>query len=217
MHSLHWPLPSPVRVCRDGCIVFPGAHCKAAGWVHRACDAHWGVPMMPLLMGLDMLWQQLERLEHEHRPEALRRPGYKYYDDFDDLEARAGRVQRLRSVLFFSGVQAEGILAERLAGINLSGVLRILVDACKDVALYWGGSVLAGGALGGAFGALGGGVGALPGAAVGAGLGTQIGAWVLGILGLKALLKTWAPRCPRRLATTSAASGWRGARCAIGR
>src|SRR5512140_3651250 len=97
---------------------------------------------MPLLMGLDVLWGQLERLEHAHRPEAMRRPGYQYDDDFDDLEARTGRVQRLRGALFFSGMGAERILAERLAGINLSGMLRILVDACKDVALYWRGSVL---------------------------------------------------------------------------
>jgi hypothetical protein len=155
--------------------------------------------MMPLLMGLDSLWWRLERLEHEHRPEAWRRPGYRYYDDFDDQEARTGRVQRVRGALFFSGVEAGSILAERLAGINLSAVLRILLDACKDVAVYWGGSVLAGGALGGAIGAFGGGVGALPGAAIGAGLGSQVGAWVLGILGLKALLEDLGTALPEAL------------------
>lgn len=155
--------------------------------------------MMPLLMDHDNLWRHLEKLEHEHRPEAGRRPGYSYYDDFDDQEARRGRVHRVRGALFFSSMEAGRILGERLAGIDLSAVLSILLNACKDVAVYWGGSVLAGGALGGAIGAFGGGVGALPGAAIGAGLGSQVGAWVLGILGLKALLADLGTALPEAL------------------
>jgi len=148
--------------------------------------------MMPLLMGLDSLWRQLESLEHDHRAEAWQRPGFTYHGNFDEQQARTGRVDRVRNALFFSGGEAGHIVAEQLAGINLSSVLHILLDACKDVAVYWGGSVLAGGALGGALGAFGGGVGALPGAAIGAGLGSQVGAWVLSILGLKALLEDGA-------------------------
>lgn len=94
--------------------------------------------MMPVLMGLDSLWRQLERLEHAHRPDARRRPGFTYYDDSDDPQARTSRVQRVREALFFSGEEAGHIPAERLAGINLSTVLHILLDACKDAALYWG-------------------------------------------------------------------------------
>jgi hypothetical protein len=108
-------------------------------------------------------------------------------------------VQRVRAALFFSGGEAGRILGERLAGIDLSAVLSILLNACKDVAVYWGGSVLAGGALGGAIGAFAGGVGALPGAAIGAGLGSQAGAWVLGILGLKALLEDLGTALPEAL------------------
>jgi hypothetical protein len=155
--------------------------------------------MMPLLMGLDSLWRQLESLERDHRAEAWQRPGFTYYGNFDDQQARTGRVERVRSALFFSGVEAGHIVAERLAGINLSSVMNILLDACRDVAAYWGGSVLAGGALGGAIGAFGGGVGALPGAAIGAGLGSQVGAWVLGILGLKALLEDLGNALPEAL------------------
>jgi hypothetical protein len=156
------------------------------------------MPMMPLLMGLDHIWRRLESLEREHRT-AARRPGFTHYDDFDDQQARAGRVDRVRSALFFSGVEGRGMLAARLAGIDLSTMIQILLDACKDVAVCWGGSVLAGGALGGTFGAFAGGVGAIPGATIGAGLGAQIGGWVLGMLGLKALIEDLGTAIPDAL------------------
>ena len=155
--------------------------------------------MMPLLMGLDSLWRRLESLEHEHRPEAWQRPGFTYHGDFENRRDRTGRVHRVRNALFFSGVEAGHLVAERLAGINLSSVIHILLDACKDVAVYWGGSVLVGGTLGGVLGTFGGGVGALPGAAIGAGLGSQVGAWVLGIVGLKALLEDLGTALPEAL------------------
>ncbi len=153
--------------------------------------------MMPLLMGLDHVWWQLERLESQQR-RAARHAGFAP-NDFEDLEARTGRVARVRSALFFSGGEASRMLAARLSGIDLSTVIETLLNACKDVAVYWGGSVLAGGAIGGVAGAFAGGVGAVPGAAVGAGLGTQFGAWVLGILGLKALIEDLGAAVPDML------------------
>jgi hypothetical protein len=99
----------------------------------------------------------------------------------------------------FSGVEAGDMLVARLSGLDLHTVVRILLDACKDVAVCWGGSVLVGGTLGGAFGAFAVGVGAIPGAALGAGLGAQIGAWVLGMLGLKALIEDLGTAVPDAL------------------
>ena len=154
--------------------------------------------MMPLLMGLDAVWRTLESLEREHRT-AGRRPGFTYHDDFDDQQARSGRLQRVRNALFFSGVAARDMLTARLSGIDLSTVIEVLLNACKDVAVCWGGSVLAGGAVGGAIGAFAGGVGAVPGAAIGAGLGAQVGAWVLGVLGLKALIEDLGTAVPNAL------------------
>jgi len=154
--------------------------------------------MMPLLLGPDTLWWKLESLEDEYR-RADGHSGYMPYDDHDDREARSGRVDRVRSALFFSGVEARSMLTARLAGIDLSTVIQILLDACKDVAMCWGGSVLAGGAFGATFGTFAGGVGAIPGAAIGAGMGTQIGAWVLGMLGLKALIEDLGTAVPDAL------------------
>ena len=154
--------------------------------------------MMPLRMGLDTVWRTLETLEREHRT-AASRPGFSRHDDFDDQQARSGRVHRVRNALFFSGVEARDMLTARLSGIDLSTVIDVLLNACKDVAVCWGGSVRAGGAVGGVIGAFAGGVGAVPGAAIGAGLGTQVGAWVLGVLGLKALIQDLGTTVPDAL------------------
>jgi hypothetical protein len=85
-------------------------------------------------------------------------------DWFDDWRARLNRVERMRQALFLSGSVAQRLVAEQLAGIDLSTITAILLSACKDMALYAGGSVLLGGAAGAAIGSLGFGVGALPGA-----------------------------------------------------
>jgi hypothetical protein len=78
-------------------------------------------------------------------------------------------------------------------------VLDVLLSACKDVALIWGGSVLMGGAAGGVIGFFGFGAGAVPGAVLGAGVGTQVGAWVLGLLGLKSLIEDLGTAIPQAL------------------
>lgn len=62
-----------------------------------------------------------------------------------------------------------------------------MIEACKDIALYYGGSVVAGSVVGGAAGFFAGGVGAVPGAMAGAAAGSQVGIWVLTVLGLKSL------------------------------
>ena len=95
--------------------------------------------------------------------------------------------------------KACGMLVERLSGINLSTVLDVFIAACTDVAVVWGGSVLAGGALGGVVGAFAGGVGAVPGAALGAGLGVQAGLWILAFLGLKSLIEDLGTAVPEVL------------------
>lgn len=105
--------------------------------------------MMPLLMGLVTLWWRLESLERLHRG-AAGDPDDRPYDDFADREACTGRVDRVRSALFLSGLKARHMLGARLPGIDLSTVIDVLLNACKDAAVCWGGSVLVGGAIGGA-------------------------------------------------------------------
>lgn len=109
------------------------------------------------------------------------------------------RVERVRSALNQSGPVAEGIIATRLAGIDFSMVWNILVEACKDIALYYGGSVVAGTAVGGVAGFFAGGVGAVPGAMAGAAAGSQVGLWVLALLGLKSLAEYMVNALPQAM------------------
>jgi hypothetical protein len=60
-----------------------------------------------------------------------------------------GRVERVRKALDDSGPIAQRMIAQRLAGIDLSAIWPILLAACQDIALYYGGSVVVGGVIGG--------------------------------------------------------------------
>ncbi|WP_332844092.1 DUF6861 domain-containing protein [Duganella violaceipulchra] len=99
-----------------------------------------------------------------------------------------GRVDRVRRALADSGPSARHMIASRLSGINLSSIWGVLMSVCEDIALYYGGSVIAGGLIGGVGGAFLGGVGAVPGAAAGAAAGSYVGGMVLSMLGLKSLV-----------------------------
>ena len=133
-------------------------------------------------MDLNVLWWDLERLERDLRRAHTR-------DRPQDPHGLIDRVGNIRTALRQSTSIAGQTPVARLAGIDLSGILGILLDACRDIALYWGGSVLAGGAAGAGVGFFVGGVGAFPGAAIGAAAGAQAGAWVLGLLGLASLVE----------------------------
>lgn len=115
------------------------------------------------------------------------------------LARSPGPGAALRGALFLSGCVAHRLIAERLPGIDLSGITEILLSACKEVAVIWGGSILLGGLAGGVVGFFGFGIGTVPGAGVGAGVGTQLGAWALGILGLKALIEDLGTAIPKAL------------------
>jgi len=110
-----------------------------------------------------------------------------------------GRVNRVRRALEESGPIARRLITRQLAGIDLSSIWPILVAACQDIALYYGGSVVVGGAMGGIGGALLGGVGAVPGAAAGAAAGSYVGGAVLALLGLKSLVEDLAEAIPEAL------------------
>lgn len=135
-----------------------------------------------LAMDLNVLWWDLERLERELRHAYTR-------DRPQDPYGLLDRVGNVRTALRQSTSIAAQSLVTRLAGIDVSGVLGILLDACKDIALYWGGSILLGGAAGAGIGAIFGGIGAIPGAFAGAAFGAQAGAWILGMLGLASLVE----------------------------
>lgn len=144
------------------------------------------------------IWFDLERKENE-----LKWGGYQpssgiQYDSMGRIASSSivswgheqmSRVSRVREALDRSGPLAQRMVMESLSGINLSTIWHILVEACKDIALYYGGSVAAGGIIGGIGGAFVGGAGAIPGAAGGAAVGSYVGGVVLAMLGLKSLVE----------------------------
>ena len=149
-------------------------------------------------MDVDSLWFRLERLQEalwqqerdRYAPgRVLSRPWF----------GAGPRIDSVRSALWHSGPVAARLLAERLVGIDLSAVAGVLLSACQDIALLWGGSAVLGGAVGGLVGAFGAGVGAGPGVVLGIGLGTQVGAWVLGLMGLASLLDDLGHALPEAL------------------
>ncbi|MFL6633330.1 MAG: DUF6861 domain-containing protein [Massilia sp.] len=110
-----------------------------------------------------------------------------------------GRVNRVRKALHDSGPLAQRMIVERLAGIDLSMIASILVSACQDLALIYGGSTVVGGFIGGVGGAFFGGIGAIPGAAAGAAAGSYVGGLILSVLGLKSLVEGIAEAIPAAL------------------
>ncbi len=110
-----------------------------------------------------------------------------------------GRVSRVRRALDESGPMSQRMIAQSLSHIDLSTIWHILISACQDIALYYGGSVLAGGFIGGAGGVLFAGVGAVPGAALGAAAGGQVGGFVLSVLGLHSFVEGVAHAIPEAL------------------
>ncbi|MES2740821.1 MAG: hypothetical protein V4754_07700 [Pseudomonadota bacterium] len=110
-----------------------------------------------------------------------------------------GRVNRVRRALDDSGPMSQRMIAQSLSDIELSAIWHILIAACQDIALYYGGSAVAGGFIGGAGGALLAGVGAVPGMTMGAAAGAQVGTWALGLLGLTSLVGGVADAIPEAL------------------
>jgi hypothetical protein len=151
-----------------------------------------------MLEGIHRVWRELDRLERE-----LSDPWSSLLYGYDPIPGQRGNspgpligysdelgpVDRVREAVRRSKGYAAERLAQRLSGIDLTDIWQILIDVCEEIALYFGGSVLLGGAIGGIAGAFAGGVGALPGATIGAGIGAQAGGWILALLGLKSLVE----------------------------
>ncbi|WEF32821.1 hypothetical protein [Pseudoduganella chitinolytica] len=56
------------------------------------------------------------------------------------MDAQLGRVERVRAALTKSGPLAGKIIIQTYSGINISTIVGILVSACQDFALCYGGS-----------------------------------------------------------------------------
>ena len=113
--------------------------------------------------------------------------------------ATRARVERVVKAFDDSKPMAVRMLADRLAGISFHTIQDILIEACRDVAICYGGAAIGGGMIGGVVGAFGGGIGAAPGAAVGAGAAMQVATWVMSIVGLKSLIEYFGDALPHAL------------------
>jgi hypothetical protein len=133
--------------------------------------------------GRDGFWSSLQRTEHRFEAEATETERKLYRTVY----GYKSRVMRLRSALAKSGPIAFQTVTSKLEGIKLDAIWGILFSAVRDMALYYGGSVVLGTAIGAGLGSLAFGVGAIPGAAIGAEAGNVVGEWVLMYLGLKML------------------------------
>ena len=132
---------------------------------------------------LHSFWNTLQRAEQSVETEArdVERSLYR------TLYGYESRVMRLRWALEASGPLARKEIAGKLEHVSLDAVWPILLSVVKDIALYYGGSVVLGTAVGAGVGALFFGAGAIPGAALGFEAGMVLGEWVMMYLGLKML------------------------------
>lgn len=133
--------------------------------------------------GLHSFWSSLQRAEQRMEAEAKATER----DLYRTVYGYKSRVMRLRSALAKSGPIAFQTVSRKLEGIDLKVIWPILFSAVRDMALYYGGSVVLGTAIGAGLGSLAFGFGAIPGAAIGAEAGSVVGDWVLIYLGLQML------------------------------
>lgn len=127
-----------------------------------------------------------DRLERTGRHDGGPPDQYAYRHDYAmQVGARVGNVVKALE-------ESEGLalrnLEARLGNISLKAVWPLLRSICHDIGLYLGCGALVGGVFGAATGALAFGAGAVPGAALGATLGVEGAAWLLALIGLKAVL-----------------------------
>lgn len=155
------------------------------------------------------IWRELERIEQRLSKGAVTagrlcgsigRPGAQTLINFSNqMVIGIARVDRVRQALDQSAPMAQRLAVQQLSGIELSAVWDILISACKEIVLCYGGAVVAGAVIGGSIGSLAFGIGAAPGAMIGTVAGAQVGGWILALLGLKALAEGLGSMLPAAL------------------
>jgi hypothetical protein len=115
------------------------------------------------------------------------------------LGEQIGRAGRVRQALRDSGPVARQMVTQTFAGIDMSTVSHLLIAACEDFALYYGGSMIGGGVIGGIGGAFLGGASVVPGVATGVAAGGYVGGWLLALLGVKSLVEGLVHAIPAAL------------------
>ncbi|WP_122293137.1 DUF6861 domain-containing protein, partial [Pseudomonas syringae group genomosp. 3] len=124
------------------------------------------------------------------------------------------RFNCVRSAFDRAEWEACRILGQRFVDLDISSIIKDLIDVVTQMAMIVVGSAFVGGAAGAGAGVLFFGVGAVPGGLMGAALGAQASAFILGILGLEAIAESVIDGFPRIIEyyTRGITTAWQGPR-----
>ncbi len=130
------------------------------------------------------------------------------------LSLNIRRVASVRSAFHQAEWKASDLLRQRFADLDISSILKDLIDVVTQMAMIVAGSTLTGGAIGAGVGAFFGGAGAVPMGAAGAAMGLQASSWILAILGLQSIAEFFVEGLPRigSYYMTGIKTAWEGTR-----
>ncbi|WP_342671335.1 MULTISPECIES: DUF6861 domain-containing protein [Pseudomonas] len=124
------------------------------------------------------------------------------------------RFNCVRSAFDRAEWEACRILGQRFVDLDISSIIKDLIDVVTQMAMIVVGSAFVGGVAGASAGALFFGVGAAPGGLMGAALGAQASTFILGILGLESIAESVVDGFPRIIHyyTRGISTAWQGPR-----
>ncbi|MDU8420598.1 MULTISPECIES: DUF6861 domain-containing protein [Pseudomonas syringae group] len=124
------------------------------------------------------------------------------------------RFNCVRSAFDRAEWEACRILGQRFVDLDISSIIKDLIDVVTQMAMIVVGSAFVGGVAGASAGALFFGVGAAPGGLMGAALGAQASTFILGILGLESIAESVIDGFPRIIHyyTRGISTAWQGPR-----
>ncbi|WP_325948611.1 DUF6861 domain-containing protein [Pseudomonas putida] len=160
-------------------------------------------------------WQQIEdRIRREMGYQNGARYRNHWGEPVPSLSLNIRRVASVRSALHQAEWQASELLRQRFADLDISSILKDLIDVVTQMAMIVAGSTLTGGAIGAGVGAFFGGAGAVPMGAAGAAMGLQASSWILAILGLQSIAEFFVEGLPRigSYYLTGIKTAWEGTR-----
>lgn len=160
-------------------------------------------------------WQQIEdRIRQEMGYQSGARSRNHLGEPVPSLSLNIRRVASVRSAFHQAQWQASDLLRRRFTDLDISSILKDLIDVVTQMAMIVAGSTLTGGAIGAGVGAFFGGVGAVPMGAAGAAMGLQVSSWILGVLGLQSIAEFFVEGLPRigGYYLTGIRTAWEGTR-----
>lgn len=160
-------------------------------------------------------WQQIEdRIRREMGYQSGARYRNHWGEPVPSLSLNIRRVASVRSAFHQAEWKASDLLRQRFADLDISSILKDLIDVVTQMAMIVAGSILTGGAIGAGVGAFFGGAGAVPMGAAGAAMGLQASSWILAILGLQSIAEFFVEGLPRigSFYMTGIKTAWEGTR-----